>query len=46
MMLDLVKDPSSKDLVVCLISGGGSALMPLPAEGTTLGEYVGPPDCF
>ena len=26
------------DLVVCLISGGGSALMPLPVEGVTLGD--------
>ena len=26
------------DLVFCLLSGGGSALMPLPAEGVTLAE--------
>lgn len=26
------------DLVICLISGGGSALMPLPASGITLSE--------
>jgi glycerate 2-kinase len=38
MMLDLVKRPTAEDLVVCLISGGGSALMPLPAEGTTLDD--------
>ena len=35
-MLRLVGKPSGKDLVICLISGGGSALMPLPAPGTTL----------
>ena len=27
---------SSKDIVLCLISGGGSALWPAPAEGMTL----------
>lgn len=35
-MLDIVKDVTSKDLVICLISGGGSALMPLPYKGITL----------
>ncbi|MBI4258097.1 MAG: DUF4147 domain-containing protein, partial [Thaumarchaeota archaeon] len=35
-MLALLKGLSSKDLVICLISGGGSALMPMPAEGVTL----------
>ncbi len=31
-MLKLVNLPSEKDLVICLISGGASALMPLPAK--------------
>jgi glycerate 2-kinase len=35
-MLDTVKDLSEDDLVLCLISGGGSALLPLPAPGITL----------
>ena len=35
-MLRLVGEPSRKDLVICLISGGGSALMPLPASRITL----------
>jgi len=29
---------SERDLVICLISGGGSALLPLPAPGITLGD--------
>src|SRR6204780_357072 len=35
-MLALVQDLSPDDLVLCLISGGGSALLPLPAAGLTL----------
>jgi glycerate-2-kinase len=35
-MLELVKNATSKDLVICMISGGGSALMPLPYEGITI----------
>jgi glycerate 2-kinase len=35
-MLELVGSPTSKDLVVCLISGGGSALLPMPAKGVSL----------
>jgi glycerate 2-kinase len=36
-ILDLVGNLSEHDLVLCLISGGGSALLPLPAPGLTLG---------
>ncbi|HZW56474.1 MAG TPA: glycerate kinase [Nitrososphaerales archaeon] len=35
-MLQLVRNLTPNDLVICLISGGGSALLPLPAEGVTL----------
>lgn len=37
-MLELVSGLTPDDLVICLISGGGSALLPLPAEGITLEE--------
>jgi len=37
-MLRLVGQPSEEDLVICLISGGGSALMPLPSMGLTLSD--------
>ncbi len=37
-MMKLVSGLEPKDLVVCLLSGGGSALMPLPAEGISLDE--------
>ncbi|NCT83508.1 MAG: glycerate kinase [Comamonadaceae bacterium] len=35
-MLALVQDLTPDDLVLCLISGGGSALLPLPLPGLTL----------
>jgi hydroxypyruvate reductase len=35
-MLELVARLHEDDLVLCLISGGGSALLPLPAKGLTL----------
>ena len=37
-MLELVAKPSEDDLVICLISGGGSALMPMPVEGLKLSD--------
>lgn len=36
MMVRLVGHPTSRDLVICLISGGGSALLPFPIEGINL----------
>jgi hydroxypyruvate reductase len=35
-MLDLVQGLTPQDLVLCLISGGGSSLLPLPLPGLTL----------
>lgn len=35
-MLSMVQGLTADDLVLCLISGGGSALLPLPAPGLTL----------
>jgi hydroxypyruvate reductase len=35
-MMDLTRGLTENDLVLCLISGGGSALLSLPAEGLTL----------
>jgi glycerate 2-kinase len=37
-ILDLVRGLTPGDLVVCLISGGGSALLALPAGGLTLDD--------
>ncbi len=37
-ILALVKGLTPDDLVLCLVSGGGSALLSLPAEGLTLAE--------
>jgi glycerate 2-kinase len=35
-MMDMVRGLTENDLVLCLISGGGSALLALPADGITL----------
>jgi glycerate 2-kinase len=35
-ILNLVKKAGVDDLVICLMSGGGSALLPLPYDGLTL----------
>ena len=35
-IIDLLKTTSENDLVICLISGGGSALLPVPAGDLTL----------
>lgn len=37
-ILELVQGLSADDLVIALISGGGSALLPLPAPGITLAD--------
>jgi hydroxypyruvate reductase len=37
-ILDLVHGAGKRDLIFCLISGGGSALLPLPTQGITLGD--------
>lgn len=37
-ILDLAKGAGADDLVIALISGGGSALLPLPVRGITLEE--------
>ncbi len=35
-IMEINRRASSNDLVICLISGGGSALLPLPGDGLTL----------
>lgn len=37
-IIELVNNATPRDLVICLISGGGSALMPLPYKGITIAQ--------
>ena len=37
-ILSLVNEAGERDLVICVISGGGSALLVAPAEGVTLAD--------
>lgn len=37
-ILDIVSSLHHEDLCLCLLSGGGSALLPAPVEGITLGD--------
>lgn len=40
-VLDMVSDLTNDDLVIALISGGGSALLCAPSEGLTLDDKIG-----
>jgi glycerate 2-kinase len=42
----LVSSADERDLVVCLVSGGGSALLTLPAEGVTLADMQATTDAL
>jgi len=37
-VMGLAKSAGARDLAICLLSGGGSALLSLPAEGISVGE--------
>jgi glycerate 2-kinase len=39
-LLDAVQDLTEDDLVIALISGGGSALLPAPPDGLTLADEI------
>ena len=39
-MLGVLDQSGTRDLVICLISGGGSALMPLPLEGVSVRDLA------
>ena len=45
-MAELARQATAEDLVICLISGGGSALMTLPAEGIALADMKSLTDAF
>ncbi|MBM4466726.1 MAG: glycerate kinase [Chloroflexi bacterium] len=45
-MAELTRQATADDLVLCLISGGGSALMTLPVEGITLADIKSLTDAF
>jgi glycerate 2-kinase len=38
LLIESVRGRGPRDLIICLISGGGSALSPAPVEGITLAE--------
>jgi len=37
-IVDFLKQRNERDLIICVISGGGSAILPLPYRGITLAE--------
>lgn len=37
-MLEIAEQAGEDDLIICLISGGGSSLMPMPCEGITIDD--------
>ncbi len=37
-MLEITEQAREEDLIICLISGGGSSLMPLPRSGITIND--------
>jgi glycerate 2-kinase len=45
-MAELARKATDEDLVICLISGGGSALMTLPVEGIILADMRSLTDAF
>jgi glycerate 2-kinase len=45
-MAELARKATDDDLVLCLISGGGSALMTLPVEGITLADMKSLTEAF